>query len=172
QANLAVRRRRLDRVEALGCTEVGGDGHRGAGQPLGDLGEESRPASDEHDAHAPAGELGGERCAESLGRARDERPRPVAAGEPAAGHAAGAVFGSAAASAAAGRWNGWSRRMRHIMANGISSHGAFTARTNGRFAAGVTPYASSMRMIRTFAIMVPDHTRAGSRIQSRPRMNA
>ena len=62
--------------------------------------------------------------------------------------------------------------IRSTVATGSSSHSRFDATTSPKLGAGVTPYRSSMRMIRTLAVMRPDQTRAGTRIQSRPRMNA
>src|SRR5690606_17086112 len=114
----------------------------------------------EHQVQTAPGELSGEGGTQALRRSGDEGPwpvplveRPGPAGHAAAGHAGA---GTSLRGTGSRRWNGWSRRIRQITANGMSSHGAFTARTNGRFAAGVTPYTSSMRMIRTFASMVPD----------------
>ena len=145
QPDLRSGRRRHDRVESLGGGQVGRDRTGLRRQRGGEGGQRVGPAGGQHHVEPAPGEFGREGGAQPFGGTRHQRPRAVPLREAGPPHAAIAAGGWAArrgvvvGEGGTGSWNGWSRRIRQIIRNGMSSQAPFAARMMAKFLAGVTP---------------------------------
>jgi hypothetical protein len=122
-----------------------------------------RPARHQDKVHAAAGDLIGERGADTLGAAGHDRPRPVRLRERKPAHVAARASGAGPA-AGAGSVNECSRAIRIGVPSGSSSHGRFRARTKPKCGDLCTPEYSSDKMISTTTDILPHLERRFSRM--------